>query len=219
MPPLHDRPEADRPENPEAEAEDELQTDTTSGGQGQSGWSGRAVGPLSGLLPGGPGLDAGEVPVAASAAVAAVGDAQAATQAPGDDEPAASAIAAAGDHEPAVPDAPDEPPAGEASRLPQLDETAEAAQPSEADLTATDDRWHAALAAFVDNPRASVAAARTLIDEDIAVLIALLARRKEAMHALWPAEKDADTEALRVALVNYRDLRNRLADVITALTA
>ena len=38
------------------------------------------------------------------------------------------------------------------------------------------------------------------------------------MHAAWNASKDADTEALRVTLVTYRDLRKRLADVLGALT-
>ncbi len=95
---------------------------------------------------------------------------------------------------------------------------AEVTEEPEPGLTATDDRWHAVLVGFVDDPHASVEAARALIDEDIAAHIALLARRSEAMHA-WRTNMDADTEALRVALVNYRDLRERLADVVSVLTA
>jgi hypothetical protein len=150
-------------------------------------------------------------------AEAAASDEPAPAEVAPSDEPAPAV--AADDHESAAPEPPDSPLAGVASPWPQLDEAAEVIQAPEEDLTATDDRWHAVLVGFVDNPRGSVEAARALVGEDIGVLIALLARHKEAMRDVWPAEKDADTEALRVALVNYRELRNRLADVITALTA
>jgi hypothetical protein len=108
--------------------------------------------------------------------------------------------------------------ATKASPAPQRNEAVEVTEEPEPSPSATDDRWHAVLVGFVDDPRGSVEAARVLIDEDVAAHLALLARRKEAMHAAWNASKDADTEALRVTLVKYRDLRKRLADVLTAVT-
>lgn len=194
--------EPEAPEGAEHSGEPEQQTDTSAQDPGRSGWSGRAIGPLSRLLPGGAAeLDPAELPVAPPTSEVAVGE----------ESPAAPS---AGDHEssPALPD--------QASPTAQPDEAAEAVEAveePEPDLTSTDDRWHAALVGFVDDPRGSVEAARTLIDEDIAAHVALLARRREAMHAAWQAPEDPDTEALRVALVKYRDLRKRLADVTASI--
>jgi hypothetical protein len=128
---------------------------------------------------------------------------------------------AAGEENPVTPSAGDyeSAAAGESPPGARLDEAAGAAEEPEPSLTSTDDRWHAVLVGFVDDPRGSVEEARALIDEDIAAHVALLARRREAMHAAWRAREDADTEALRVALVKYRDLRKRLADVVGTLTA
>lgn len=165
---------------------------------GRSGWSGRAVGPLSGLLPGAVELNADELPVEPAASQVVIE-----ANLPEDDAPA-------GD---------EAPPGDEVQPAAQVDEEVEDTERPEPGLSATDDRWHAALVGFVDDPRGSVEAARALIDEDIAAHIALLARRKEAMHAAWQASEDADTEALRVSLVHYRDLRKRLVDVSNALPA
>lgn len=162
--------------------------DAAAGERDSGGWSGRAVGPLSGLLPGAVELHADELPA----------------------EPAAPEVAVA-DTKPVSSDA------GEASPAALPDETVEVKEEPELSPSATDDRWHAVLVGFVDDPRGSAEAARALIDEDIATHLALLARRKEAMHAAWDASKDADTEALRVTLVSYRNLRMRLADVLDTL--
>jgi hypothetical protein len=188
------------PEQPEGA---EQQTDTSAQDPGRSGWSGRAIGPLSRLLPGGAAeLDPAELPVGPSASEIAAGE-------------ESPAMPSAGDHESstALPDQ-----ASPGAQPDEAAEVAEVAEEPEPDLTSTDDRWHAALVGFVDDPRGSVEAARSLIDEDIAAHVALLARRREAMHAAWQAPEDPDTEALRVALVKYRDLRKRLADVLSALT-
>jgi hypothetical protein len=175
--------EADSTQMAPPSAEAEQLASATSRDQGISGWSGRAVGPLSSLLPGGAvDLTAGEESAEPSEA---------------------------DDHEPAAAIAADDA---------QPDEVAAATPASQLGQTGTDDRWHAVLVGFVDDPRGSIEAARALIDEDIAAHIALLTRRKEAMHA-WQADKGADTEALRLALVDYRDLRKRLADVADALAA
>lgn len=186
------------------------QAGTSAGDHGHSGWSGRAVGPLSRLLPGGAAeLRPDEMPVGLPASEVAADEEDPVTPSAGDYESAAGA----GDHEPSAALV------GEASPGARLDEAAGAAEEPEPSPTSTDDRWHAVLVGFVDDPRGSVEEARALIDEDIAAHVALLARRREAMHAAWQAHEDADTEALRVALVKYRDLRKRLADLVSALTA
>lgn len=213
---------ADQPASTEAPAEGGSSAGagqhagTTPGEPGHSGWSGRAVGPLSSLLPGGAvELDAGELPV--EPAVAVVADHQPLLAAGATGAEPATAAAADSD-EPAAVDAADGTVAGEALPAAQRDEPVDDAEEPGPGLSATDDRWHAALVGFVDDPRGSVEAARALIDEDIATHVALLARRKDAMHAAWRASEHADTEALRVTLVKYRDLRTRLADVLSALT-
>lgn len=116
--------------------------------------------------------------------------------------------ASAGDHEPEANLAADDAQPAEATQ---------ATAPADPDRTGTDDRWHSVLVGFVDDPRGSVEAARALIDEDITAHIALVARRREAMHVAWHADQNADTEALRVALVRYRDLRKKLTEVVAAL--
>jgi hypothetical protein len=190
---------AERSGEPEQPEVAEQQTDTSAQDPGRSGWSGRAIGPLSRLLPGGAAeLDPGELPVEPPASEVAAGEESPATPSAGNHESSA-----------ALPD--------QASPGAQPDEAAEAVEEPEPDMTSTDDRWHAALVGFVDDPRGSVEAARTLIDEDIAAHVALLARCREAMHAAWQAPEDPDTEALRVALVKYRDLRKRLADVTASI--
>lgn len=236
-------------------------------GSAGGGWSGRAVGPLSGLLPGGAvDLTAEEMPVERPASVVQAGDhdsASATAGANGDEvatglsasDQKQAASAAANGHEPpsaAVVDdhrsaaggsggsspqvntaaakaaasssAADGAPAGDhepeavlAADDAQPAEATQATAPTEPGRTGTDDRWHSVLVGFVDDPRGSVEAARALIDEDIAAHITLLARRREAMHAAWQANQDADTEALRLALVHYRDLRKKLADVVATL--
>lgn len=182
----------------------------SDGAHGASGWSGRAVGPLSRLLPGGAAeLRPDEMPAGLPASAVAAGEENPVTPSPGDYESAADT----GSHEPSAALA------GAASPGARPDEGAGAAEDPGPSLTSTDDRWHAVLVGFVDDPRGSVEEARALIDEDIAAHVALLARRRDAMHAAWQGREEADTEALRVALVKYRDLRKRLADVVSALTA
>lgn len=209
---------------PASSAEAERLADATSRQQDTSGWSGRAIGPLSGMLPGGAvDLTADEVPVEQPTSSVLAGDHELASEAP-------TAEADAGKHElPAAVVVPT--PAGDASASDSADRAVpdghepesvpatDDAQPDDASPAAqspaltTDDRWHAVLVGFVDDPHGSVETAKALIDEDIAAHIALLVRRREAMHAAWQSDEEADTEALRVALVSYRDLRMRLSDV------
>jgi hypothetical protein len=172
------------------------------GERDRSGWSGRAVGPLSGLLPGAVELKADELPAEPTGVLVADGEQPIWTEGGTDFDGVLAGEASPGT-------APDE--AVEVAEEPEPEEP----EPSP---SATDDRWRAVLVGFVDDPRGSVDAARALIDEDIATHLALFARRKEAMHAALDASKNADTEALRVTLVSYRDLRKRLADVLDALT-
>jgi hypothetical protein len=221
--------EADRPDP----AESEEAVGAAPRDQPGNAWSGRAVGPLSRLLPGGS-VDplVGDEPVQA-----AEGDPEPVGQRPEDAREFAEPGSAA-ESEPVPGTASAEGQPDDAAEVPEPDETAgvtedsdalvavtaaEASEPFEAVVVAetgrrsAEDRWHGVLAGFVDDPRGSVEAASALIDEDIARHFVLLAQHKESMHA-WRADVDADTEALRISLVNYRDLRKRLADVATVLS-
>lgn len=217
---------AGEPAGDASSGEAEQPAGATSRDQGISGWSGRAIGPLSGLLPGGA-VDrtVGEMPVEQLTSAVGASDHQLASAGAGTngDEPQSgvpvadrgqAAEAGADENEPAVVLATDEAQPDDGSLAAQSTESALAAEAAEPGLTSTDDRWHAVLVGFVDDPRGSVEAAAALIDADIASHIALLARRRDVMHAAWQSAQEADTEALRVALVSYRDLRKRLADVV-----
>jgi hypothetical protein len=235
-----EKPVAERPDAEKAEA-----------GFAHGTWSGRAVGPLSGLLPGGAvEQNPGDVPAERSAVAVPVGDDEPTMASTGDAEssdeagtnghelPTTVAVAqepiAAADGAGQVPstaitsetrsdDAANADDAyadvADAVATPQANQTAtETAETLEPHQATADDRWHSVLVDFVDDPLRSVEAARGLIDEDIATHVALLAGRAEAMHSAWQGSEDPDTEVLRVALVKYRDLRRRLADVMDVLT-
>ena len=74
------------------------------------------------------------------------------------------------------------------------------------------ERWAAIQARFVDDPRASVAAAADLVTETIAALVARAEQRERGLRGEWDRE-GADTENLRNTLRGYRGLLDRLAAV------
>ncbi|MET8343424.1 hypothetical protein [Streptomyces microflavus] len=74
-----------------------------------------------------------------------------------------------------------------------------------------DARIHQAVAAFVENPRQAVQEADATFDEVVAGLTKALADRSRLLRADRDGERsDAETEDLRIALQQYRDLTERL---------
>jgi hypothetical protein len=71
--------------------------------------------------------------------------------------------------------------------------------------------WQRVKASFVDNPRGAVAAAAGLTDEAAEALAASIRERRQRIRASWDSEATArDTEALRVALLGYQALFDRM---------
>ena len=68
-----------------------------------------------------------------------------------------------------------------------------------------DRRWREIQGMFVDDPRDSVQRASELIDTAIEEFLAAIRQRQAALASSWQ-NRDADTEALRVALKDYRAL-------------
>jgi hypothetical protein len=71
----------------------------------------------------------------------------------------------------------------------------------------TDSRWREVQAAFVDDPRASVAEAAGLVNEAVEALITTVREQQESLASSWQAQ-DADTEELRSAFREYRTFWN-----------
>ncbi|HEY7142919.1 MAG TPA: hypothetical protein VH637_01610 [Streptosporangiaceae bacterium] len=74
------------------------------------------------------------------------------------------------------------------------------------------ERWLTIQSDFVDDPRSSVSAAASLVEEAIEDAMAELRQRESSLRDSW-ASSGADTEALRKALVGYRKFLDRLAAV------
>jgi hypothetical protein len=73
--------------------------------------------------------------------------------------------------------------------------------------------WQRVKASFVDNPRGAVAEAAGLADEAAEALAAVLRERRHRIRASWDCEATArDTEALRVALLRYQALFDRITE-------
>ncbi|MBZ3903409.1 hypothetical protein [Streptomyces griseiscabiei] len=76
-------------------------------------------------------------------------------------------------------------------------------------------RLHHAVGGFVDEPRSAVEEADHVLEEATAHLTDVLARRRRTLRAAWhPTDDDratpTDTEQLRLALRDYRELTERL---------
>ncbi|MFC7830176.1 hypothetical protein [Streptomyces sp. NPDC057375] len=85
-----------------------------------------------------------------------------------------------------------------------------------ADSDRLGERLHHALAGFVDAPRASVEEADRVLEEITARFTEAVTHRRQTLRASWrePGEgagaPSADTEQLRLALRDYRELAGRL---------
>jgi hypothetical protein len=73
------------------------------------------------------------------------------------------------------------------------------------------ERWSAIQSSFVDDPRASVAAAADLVSEAVAELVASVQDRERGLRGEWDRD-GADTEDLRNTLRGYRGLLDQLAE-------
>ncbi|MDH6460012.1 hypothetical protein M2302_000163 [Micromonospora sp. A200] len=71
------------------------------------------------------------------------------------------------------------------------------------------DRWREVQLRFVDDPRAAVGEAQSLVEEAIQALSEALATQKEKLGG-WQTAGSADTEQLRVAVRQYRDFLDRV---------
>ena len=72
--------------------------------------------------------------------------------------------------------------------------------------------WQRIKAGFVDNPRGSVAEAAGVVEEATEMLVAALRARQQRIRDTWDSDgRSRDTEALRVALLGYQSLFNRIA--------
>jgi len=82
---------------------------------------------------------------------------------------------------------------------------------AETDAPATHDRWQQIQLGFIDDPRASVDAARAMVTEALEARISAIRDQQAALDA-WQGEAAPDTEVLRAAMRSYRDMLNSLSD-------
>ncbi|WP_051759126.1 hypothetical protein [Herbidospora cretacea] len=87
-----------------------------------------------------------------------------------------------------------------------VDDTVDDPAPSPVDDIDFDERWRDIKAAFVDDPRESVEKADALIDEAVSAL----ASKRQSLVDQWKNSGTNDTEQLRLALREYRNLFDRL---------
>jgi len=81
------------------------------------------------------------------------------------------------------------------------------------------EHWKSIQGKFVDDPRGSVADARTLVDELIQRIVQSFAEHREALDRQWSSEPTASTEQLRLCLHHYRALFTRLLPVVPTPSA
>ncbi|MER6844751.1 hypothetical protein [Streptomyces platensis] len=71
-------------------------------------------------------------------------------------------------------------------------------------------RWQRIQSEFVDDPRAAVGAADTLVAEVMQALATTFSEHKQGLEGQWHRGEEVPTEELRVALQRYRSFFNRL---------
>lgn len=76
------------------------------------------------------------------------------------------------------------------------------------------ERMHQAVADFVESPRQAVEEAESTFDKIVADLTEAIEERRRSLRSSWQAQDtEAQTEELRVALQQYRDVGERLLRV------
>jgi hypothetical protein len=83
----------------------------------------------------------------------------------------------------------------------------------ETDAQGLRDRWSDIQVGFVDEPRAAVQKADTLVAETIKRLADSFATSRRELEGQWDRAGDVSTETLRVALQRYRSFFNRLLSI------
>jgi hypothetical protein len=83
----------------------------------------------------------------------------------------------------------------------------------EKDAQALRERWSDIQVGFVDEPRAAVQKADTLVAETIKRLADSFATSRRELEGEWDRAGDVSTETLRLALQRYRSFFNRLLTV------
>ena len=81
------------------------------------------------------------------------------------------------------------------------------------DLSELRSRWNDVQAAFVDDPRACVQKADSLVSSAVDQLTANFSHTRAQLEEQWSRGEEASTEDLRVALKRYRDFFDRLLSV------
>ncbi|MFE6621301.1 hypothetical protein ACFZBP_34640 [Streptomyces sp. NPDC008086] len=72
-------------------------------------------------------------------------------------------------------------------------------------------RLQQSVAGFVDGPRAAVEEADRLVEDLVGRVSDAMAQRRRTLRTSWQAaDEQADTEQLRLALRDYRELAERL---------
>lgn len=74
-------------------------------------------------------------------------------------------------------------------------------------------RWDSIQTGFVDEPRAAVEKAETLLSDAWELIDQVYANKRAALKEEWGSREDISTEDLRLALRNYRSFLNRLLEL------
>ncbi|WP_223830463.1 hypothetical protein [Nocardiopsis quinghaiensis] len=83
-------------------------------------------------------------------------------------------------------------------------------EPRGMDPEAVRNRWSEAQNKFVDDPHEAVRELDSLATEVADAVVAEIESRRSALRAAWNEDKGADTEALRLALRDYRSFVEHL---------
>jgi hypothetical protein len=82
-----------------------------------------------------------------------------------------------------------------------------------ADASAYARRWESIQVGFVDDPRAAVQEADTLVSDVMGEMVATFQQQRQQLEGRWSGGEEASTDELRVAFQRYRDVCNRLLQV------
>lgn len=83
----------------------------------------------------------------------------------------------------------------------------------EQDLSELRSRWNDVQAGFVDDPRACVQKADSLVSSAVEQLTANFSHTRSRLEDQWSRGEEASTEDLRIALKHYRDFFDRILAV------
>lgn len=77
-------------------------------------------------------------------------------------------------------------------------------------MTALRSRWEEIQTSFVDDPRGAVRDAHATVAELVDELTQTFTRERTSLEEQWSANREPDTESLRVTLQRYRSFLGRL---------